>query len=413
MKRSICLFEDAKLENLLPLVFLRPVYELRCGILTLREKVVHYFPTAKIALHTRKMLHNAVQERNPKLNVNNYPDEDLLLINGRLLIEKNIAKEIKKLEVDTVLRCEEDVVAANVSSRLIRKILTGDSEYPAFECQDLSTKETQAKLFKYPWEIVNENGKQITADYQMLVREEIILKKFPSVEYTNKKEIFVAKDARIDPFVHIDASKGPVYISKNAHIMSHSFIQGPVFIGEGSIIKAHAVIYHDTSIGEVCKVGGEVEASIIHSYSNKQHDGFLGHAYLGSWVNIGASTNNSDLKNNYGNVSVLIKGKSIDSKSQFVGLILGDHSKTAINTMFNTGTVAGIACNIFGAGFPKRYIPSFSWGGSESIQNYEIERCIEVARLVIERRKLNLTQAEEELLRAVYELTKQERESFE
>ncbi|MDP2038950.1 MAG: glucose-1-phosphate thymidylyltransferase, partial [Ignavibacteria bacterium] len=217
------------------------------------------------------------------------------------------------------------------------------------------------------------------------------------------------KDAKIDPFVHLDASQGPIYISKNAHVMSHSLIQGPAFIGEDSVVKAHAAIYHDTSVGEVCKVGGEIEASIIHSYSNKQHEGFLGHAYLGSWVNLGASTNNSDLKNNYSSVSVLIKGKNVDTHSQFVGLIMGDHSKTAINTMFNTGTIAGVSCNIFGAGFPARYIPSFSWGGTDFLRNYDIEKCIEVARIVYSRRKLQLTQAEEELLRAVYEATKHEK----
>jgi UDP-N-acetylglucosamine diphosphorylase/glucosamine-1-phosphate N-acetyltransferase len=186
-------------------------------------------------------------------------------------------------------------------------------------------------------------------------------------------------------------------------------IQGPAFIGKGSVVKAHSSIYHDTSIGEVCKVGGEIEATIIHSYTNKQHDGFLGHSYIGSWVNLGASTNNSDLKNNYSSVSVLIKGKNVDTKSQFVGLIMGDHSKTAINTMFNTGTIVGVSSNIFGSGFPPRYIPSFSWGGSDFIRNYDIEKCLEVARVVLGRRKIQLTQAEEELLRDVYEMTKHEK----
>ncbi|MDP3583263.1 MAG: GlmU family protein [Ignavibacteria bacterium] len=409
MKKSICVFEDEKFENLLPIVFLHPVYDLLCGILTLREKVMHNFPSYKLILHTRKILHNAVQERNPKLNVNNFSDEDILFINGRLLIDKAIAKEIKKLETNEILKSNNDIVAANVSNNSLQSIFRDNSEFLHFENVEFFEKQITAKLFVYPWELVNENGNQIRADYSLLVREEIILKKFPLVEYTNKKEIFMAKDAKIDPFVHLDASQGPIYISKNAHVMSHSLIQGPAFIGEDSVVKAHAAIYHDTSVGEVCKVGGEIEASIIHSYSNKQHEGFLGHAYLGSWVNLGASTNNSDLKNNYSSVSVLIKGKNVDTHSQFVGLIMGDHSKTAINTMFNTGTIAGVSCNIFGAGFPARYIPSFSWGGTDFLRNYDIEKCIEVARIVYSRRKLQLTQAEEELLRAVYEATKHEK----
>lgn len=409
MKKSICLFEDQKFENLLPLTFLRPVYGLRCGILTLQEKLSQYFPSAKLILHTRKILHNAVQERNPKLNVNNFGDEDVLFINGRLLLDKAVVKEIKKLELDSILKYNDDIVAANISQANLNSIFREDSEFLFFENTGLAEKETAAKFITYPWELVNENGNQIRSDYDMLVREEVILKKFPYVEYSNKKEIFVAKHAKIDPFVHLDASLGPIYISKGAHLMSHTLVQGPAFIGEDSVVKSHAAVYHDTSIGEVCKVGGEIESSIIHSYSNKQHEGFLGHAYLGSWVNIGASTNNSDLKNNYSSVSVIIKGNLVDTKSQFVGLTMGDHSKTAINTMFNTGTIVGVACNIFGSGFPERCIPSFSWGGSDSLRNYEIEKCVEVARIVLSRRKLQLSQAEEELLRSVYEVTMQEK----
>ncbi|KAF0153431.1 MAG: glucose-1-phosphate thymidylyltransferase-like protein [Ignavibacteria bacterium] len=409
MKKNICLFEDEKYENLLPLAFTRPVYDLRCGILTLREKLSYHLPNIKFCLHTRKILHNSVQERNPKFSVNYYGSEDILFINGRLLIDKQTAKEIKKLELNYALTCSGEIIAANVTSNLVEQLFSDDSEFIRFERIKLNSKEISAKLICYPWNLVNENGNQIKSDYSLLVKESATSKKHSSVEYSNKKEIYVARGAKINPFVHLDASDGPIYISKGVHIMSHSLIQGPVFIGEDTVVKAHASIYHDTSIGEVCKVGGEIEASIIHSHSNKQHEGFLGHAYLGSWINLGASTNNSDLKNNYSSVSVLIKGKNVDTKSQFVGLIMGDHSKTAINTMFNTGTIVGVSCNIFGAGFPARYIPSFSWGGSDFLRNYDIEKCIEVARVVFGRRKILLTYAEEELLRNVYELTKHEK----
>jgi UDP-N-acetylglucosamine diphosphorylase/glucosamine-1-phosphate N-acetyltransferase len=160
----------------------------------------------------------------------------------------------------------------------------------------------------------------------------------------------------------------------------------------------------------MCKVGGEVEESVIHSYSNKQHDGFLGHAYLGMWVNLGADTNNSDLKNNYGNVKVVINGRLVDSGSMFVGLTMGDHSKSGINTMFNTGTVVGVSSNVFGAGFPPKFVPSFSWGGSDGQETYELEKSLAVARRVMARRKVTLSAAEESLFRTVFELTRWERE---
>ncbi len=409
MKKSICIFEDQKFETLLPLVYLRPVYDLRCGILTLREKIKQHFSTSTLILHTRKSLHNSVQEKNPKLNVNFFADEDTLFINGRLLIDKAIAKEIKKIELNSVLISQKGVIAAYIDANHLNDVVSNKNDFLNFDSIGLTVKEANAKFISYPWDLVNENGNQIRIDYNAIVKEAGLLKKYSFVEYTNRKEIFIAKEVKIDPFVHLDATYGPIYIAKNVRINSHTLIQGPVFIGEGSTVKAHAAIYHDTSIGEYCKVGGEIEASIILSFSNKQHDGFLGHAYLGSWVNLGASTNNSDLKNNYGNISVLIKGKNVDTKSQFVGLIMGDHSKTAINTMFNTGTIVGVSCNVFGAGFPPRYIPSFSWGGSDFLRNYDIEKCLEVANIVLPRRKQQLTQADEELLRTVYELTRNEK----
>jgi UDP-N-acetylglucosamine diphosphorylase / glucose-1-phosphate thymidylyltransferase / UDP-N-acetylgalactosamine diphosphorylase / glucosamine-1-phosphate N-acetyltransferase / galactosamine-1-phosphate N-acetyltransferase len=413
MKKTICIFEDEEFNNLLPLVYTRPVYELRCGILTLREKITHYFNNSKFILHTRKYLNDAVKEREPKYIINQLGNENVLFINGRLLINKNTVKQLNKLNVNTIMySASGSVAAANISADNIKNLLHPDYEFLQFNTlKELSKIESNFNLINYPWDLVNANGSEIENDFDLLLKiiSSINLKKYPGVQFKNKKNIFLAKDVIIDPFVFIDAANGPVFIGKNAQIMSHSFIQGPVFIGEGSIVKSHATIYNNTSIGEMCKVGGEVEASIIHSYSNKQHEGFLGHSYLGSWINIGASTNTSDLKNNYGNISVLLNGKPVETKSKFIGLIMGDHSKTAINTMFNTGTIAGVSCNIFGAGFPSRYIPSFSWGGSDFLKTYDINKCIDVARVVMSRRKIELTATEENLIRAIFELTAHER----
>jgi UDP-N-acetylglucosamine diphosphorylase/glucosamine-1-phosphate N-acetyltransferase len=225
-----------------------------------------------------------------------------------------------------------------------------------------------------------------------------------------KKNIIVEKGAVIKPGSVLDAEEGPIYIGKNVTVFPQSTIIGPACILDGSSIKVGAQIYGNTTIGPVCKVGGEVEGSIIHSYSNKQHAGFLGHSYLGSWVNLGASTNTSDLKNNYGNIKVQIGTEQIDTGLTYAGLTMGDHSKSAIGTTFNTGTVVGVCCNVFGTGFPPKYIPSFAWCGTQqSYQTYQVEKAIALARVVMARRNMELSEAEADLLREVYHGTVEDR----
>jgi len=413
MTNFICLFEDENVNNLLPLVYLRPVYDLRCGILTLREKIALNFPKTKLIFHIRNYLKNAITERYPLNRINEFDEDSILFINGRAIFNDKLERLILNLKEDFILKKANCTVAAKLSKKNISKILMSNSEFLHFNnLISVHTEEVETEFIDYPWDLINKNGKQIINDFELLAQDKKKLQnKFKSVEIINKKNVFISKGAQIDPFVVLDASGGPIYIDKNVRIMPHSYIQGPSFIGEGSTIKAHASIYHNTSIGEICKIGGEVESSVIHSYSNKQHEGFLGHAYIGSWVNIGADTNNSDLKNNYSSVEVYINGKKIDSGLQFVGLIMGDHSKTAINTMFNTGTVVGVSCNIFGSGFPAKYIPSFTWGGSDFLRTYNFEKALEVAKLAAQRRNILLSKAEGELLKKVFEITKDERVS--
>lgn len=413
MKNTICIFEDEGVVNMHPLTYLRPVYDLRCGILTLREKITLRFQKSNLILHSRDFLNEVLKERFPGNAVNNFNAENILFINGRLLFNDDIAKLISKQKNDFLLINNSHIIAARLSQNNLSIIKNDFGALLNFnELKNIPIIESDAELVEYPWHLVNNNGKEILNDYKLLRgKKKNGTNKFKSVELINRKNIFIDKNSKIDPFAVLDASNGPIFIGKNVRIMSHAVIQGPAFIGDNTIIKMHAAIYHNTSIGEVCKIGGEVEESIIHSYSNKQHEGFLGHAYLGSWVNIGASTNNSDLKNNYANVDVYINGKHMDSGSQFVGLIMGDHSKTAINTMFNTGTVVGVSCNIFGAGFPAKYIPSFTWGGSDFLRTYHISKSLEVAKLVMNRRNIELTKAEEDLINKIYEMTESERTS--
>ncbi len=412
MRTSICIFEDEGYRNLLPLTYLRPSYDLRCGILTLREKIVLRMPNRNIFLHSRKYLEACLKERYPRTPVNEYKEDNIVFINGRLIFDNQLVAQVKRMEQNSALVCDDTVVLANISVEDIKKLFDEENDLPQFEkIKKLKKNDFDARLIKYPWELVNLNGDEIKNDYEFMVKKspKINSKKIRNVEFNEKENVYLAANAEIDPFVFLDASEGPIYIDNKAHVMSHSIIQGPVFIGEDSIIKSHSSIYHNTSIGEVCKVGGEVESSIIHSYSNKQHEGFLGHSYLGSWINIGASTNNSDLKNNYSSISVLLNNKPVDTGCQLVGLIMGDHSKTAINTMFNTGTIVGVSCNIFGSGFPPRYFPSFSWGGSDFLRTYNFEKSLEAAKLVAHRRNVIISQNEIDLLKKVFEMTFNER----
>jgi len=406
----LCIFEDEKYRNLYPLILLRPVYDLRCGILTLREKIRRVFPDLDLVLHCRQYLSELVQEENPGIPVNRISGDSCLFVNGRLLPDPDFAHRID-LSWEGVYRKGDEVVCAVVKENRLTAIAPHLGDPLSLRCfEGLPVREIQAKLIEYPWHFIEKNASQIEQDFKALAgRGEIRGRIYENVSLLDRENIFIDEGAKVKPGVVIDAEGGPVYIGKNVKILPNATIEGPAFIGEGSSIKVGAKIYEGTSIGEVCKVGGEVEESIIHSYSNKQHDGFLGHSYLGQWVNIGADTNNSDLKNNYSTVKVYVNGEMIDSGSLFVGLTMGDHSKSGINTMFNTGTIVGIMSNVYGGGFPPKFIPSFAWGGAEGFVEHDLEKALETARRVMARRDRELTPALEKVIRQAFELTKSER----
>lgn len=415
MALHICLFEDEFHSRLFPLVYFRPVYNLRCGIFSLREKVQHAYPKAKLLLHCRPYLADVMRLRYPQFSVNWLPNESILFINGRAIVDKKFAKNIP-LNGDDVVYCKGNtIVAARVSGETIKNIQKRlNNSLSLSDFAGIKMQEIDATVIDYPWDLIKHNGEQIRADFAVAKKTSngVKMKKYNAVYLLNSKEIKIGEGAIIKPSVVIDAEDGPVYIGKNVTIMPFSVITGPAYIGNNTIIKAGAKIYHNTSIGPMCKVGGEVEDSIIHSYSNKQHDGFLGHSYLGSWVNLGAGTTTSDLKNNYSTVKVEINGKALDTGMQFVGLIMGDHSKTAINSAINTGTIAGVSSNIFGLGFPPKFIPSFAWGGAELFTTYSLNKALDVARKVMARRKINLSEAEEQLFKAIFDCTNEERRKF-
>lgn len=414
MNSSICIFEDEKYLNFLPLCYSRPVFDLRCGINLLKEKVFRHFKSQNKILYCRDYLVEKVKFENPKSLVNELKGDEIIFINARLLISSDLVREIKKEKDDIIYYSENSVAAAKISKKNLNVVFEKFPGILSFQELQLRSMKIKTNSLNYIWDLIKENGNQIVSDYYAIIKNQknFVGRKFDGAYLINKKEIFIGEGTKIYPTVVIDASDGPVYIGKNVTILPNSAIQGPAFIGDNSIIKMKASIYHDTSIGDVCKVGGEVEGSIIHSYSNKQHDGFLGHAYLGSFVNLGADTTNSDLKNNYSKVSVMLNNKSIDTGMQFLGLIMGDHSKTGINTMFNTGTIVGFASNIFGTGFPPKYVTSFAWGTADYFETHDLQRAMKTAEIVMGRRKIEFGSIEKKLFQKIFELTEEERKSF-
>ncbi len=415
MPSHICLFEDIYHPNLLPLVYFRPTFNLRCGILSLKEKVQYAYPKADVSLHCRSYLADYMRLRNPGHAVNDISAKECLFINGRTIVDERFAKLIPAEGESNVLYVNDDkVVAARVSGETLKRLkshLNGIFSISDFD--GLHVQQVDVKMISYPWELIKHNGDQLRADFETLKKarkRKTVAKKFPGVHILNSKNVYIGKGTVIKPGVVIDAENGPVYIGHNVHIMPFSTIIGPSYIGDHTIVKVGAKIYQDCSIGPVCKIGGEIEATILHSYSNKQHDGFLGHSYLGAWVNCGAGTVTSDLKNNYSTVKVYVNGEPVDSGMQFVGVTIGDHSKTAINSTFNTGTVIGVSSNVFGTGFPPKYVPSFSWGAAgETFTTYNIEKALNVAGKVMTRRKIDLSEQEEKLFRKIFDLTSDER----
>lgn len=404
---KVVLFEDEKYIQLLPLVYFRPVWELRCGVYLLEEKLraalkgEYYFLSRKYL----QEYYLDKQKTFPEL-----PDsEDILLVNGRWVMNAGGAVHLKELARNAALFKGDDVLAFRTSVQEAKRFLNDDVLNSGKVLLNSSLKEVPAaKVVQYPWDVIAWNGDEIKKDYGLLNKPgKIAGMIYDGVHIAGKDNVTIGETAVVKPGVVIDAENGPVWIDEGATIMPNSVLEGPLYVGKKSTIKIGAKIYENTTIGPVCKIGGEVEGSIVQGYSNKQHDGFLGHAYLGSWVNLGADTNNSDLKNNYGVIRVLVNGKPVDTGQRFVGLMMGDHSKCAINTMFNTGAIVGVNCNIFGAGMPPKFVPSFSWGGAEGLSEYNFEKTIELAKIVMGRRKIKFTDRDKMLFAAVRDLAKQ------
>jgi len=392
---NIILFDDKNRDNLLPLTFTRPIADLRTGILTIKEKWEKHLNT-NISFLTQNYLKQKFPSKIEKLNY---------VINGSIIPNKKLISEIKKLKTGQLLVKGNEPIAALLKDFRIETI---DFEHFG----DFEFIETKAEFnqIKFPWDIFRLNGEEIKNDFLLLTKRRKS-KKISTTVQTNKPEnIFLEKGAKVE-FATLVPEDGYIYIGENAEIMPGCVVKGSLAMGEHSVLKLSAKIYGPTTIGPYSKVGGEVNNSVIWGYSNKGHDGFLGNSVIGQWCNLGADTNNSNLKNNYAEVKLWNYKKKgfVKSGLQFCGLIMGDHSKCGINTMFNTGTLVGVSANIFGSGFPRNFVPSFSWGGASGFSTYKLPKVFETAELVMQRRDIELDDTEKAILEEIYKQTEEYR----
>lgn len=389
------LFDDNTRINLLPLTFTRPVADIRMGILTIREKWERVL-NVKVSSKTEDYL-------SKKFPTEFAIDTDNVWINASFCPNEKLLEEISTLQPDQVLLSSSVVIAAN----------TGNTKSFDHSSVDAFTKfesHAQAMRIENLWNIFSKNGEAIEADFDLVTKGRKSLALSSTNQVIGVENIFVEEGAKVECAI-LNALAGPIYIGKDAEIMEGSIVRGPFALCEHSALKLGAKIYGPTTIGPHSKVGGEVNNSVIIGYSNKGHDGFLGNSVLGEWCNIGADSNNSNLKNNYAEVKLwnYEKERFVNTGLTFCGLIMGDHSKCGINTMFNTGTVVGVNANIFGAGFPRNFIPSFSWGGAAGFTTYKTKDAFEVAARVMERRGLEFNEIEQNILSHIFELTEKYR----
>ncbi|MBC6990731.1 MULTISPECIES: GlmU family protein [Hymenobacter] len=394
---TVLLFDDPDIrQNLLPFTFTRPVAALRCGILTIAEKWQH---------RLRQEVHYLTE---PYLQAK-YPAGPVagaaLVINGAICPDDVLVQQIENLQPGQALFCSETLVAAHLSDASKVAELIQDGFADEKEVAEPVT------LIREVWHLFLRNGREIREDFDMLTRgrqSQPITD--PHTIVYGAENIFLEEGVKIRAAI-LNAEDGPIYLGKNSQVHEGAIIKGPLALGEGSHINAGAKMRGDNTVGPYCKVGGEVGNSILFGYSNKGHDGYLGNSVIGEWCNLGADTNTSNLKNNYAPVKIWSHARSrfVNTGQQFCGLMMGDHSKCGINTMFNTGTVVGVGANVFGAGFPRTFIPSFSWGGAAGFETFKMPKVAEVAERVMARRHLAYDAVEQGIMQHVYDATAKDR----
>lgn len=385
------LFDDSRRSNLLPLTFTRPVADIRFGILTIREKWERYLGVRTSSL-TEKYLRK-------KFPIVKQPDN--ILINGGICPNPQLVEQISKLKPNQAILKNDVVIAMHLTEHDLEK--SGSKE--SGNVNEIYTDVEFLEIANV-WDIYVLNGIALQEDFNLITKGRKSARASNAAHLINEENIFIEDGAQIGYSI-LNASTGPIYIGKNAEIMEGSMIRGPFALCDNSVVKMGAKIYGPTTVGPYSKVGGEINTSVILGYSNKAHDGFLGHSVLGEWCNLGADTNTSNLKNTYDTVRLWNYPEQtfVETGQQFCGIIMGDHSKSGINTMFNTGTVIGVSANIFGGNFQRNFISSFAWGGHSGFTTFDINKAIQVAEAVYKRRNMELTEVDKEILNHVFNIT--------
>ena len=385
------LFDGPSRNNLLPFTFTRPVADIRVGILTIREKWEFYLKTT-----TTTVTEDYLSDKYPMVEMG-----ENVMVNASYLPNLELVEMIRDLKANQAIFKDEDVIA------FFTKEAQDDIDFQDYEAIEFA--EDIIKI-ENTWDIFSKNGEAIQEDFTLITKEKTSQSIPASNNIIAPQNIFIEEGAKLE-FTTLNASKGPIYIGKNAEIMEGAIIRGPLALCENAVVKLGAKIYGPTTLGLSSKVGGEINNSVIFDNSNKGHDGFLGNSVVGEWCNLGADTNNSNLKNNYAEVRLWDYQTEGFAKTglQFCGLMMGDHSKCSINTMFNTGTVIGVSANIFGSGFPRNFVPSFSWGGNSGFTTYLTKKAFEVAGVVMARRKIEFSDQDKVILEHVFEETKKYR----
>ncbi len=384
------LFDGPHRNALLPFTFTRPVADIRIGILTIREKWEKHLGST-----TTSITEDYLSEKWPMVEM-----ENNVMINASFLPNDILVAMIKNLEVNQAIFQEDEVVAFYAKEG-------EEVDFDSFEVLEFTN---DCIKIENTWDIFQKNEVAIREDFELLTEDRYSQPIPKSVNVIAPENIFIEEGAKLE-FVTLNASTGPIYIGKNAEIMEGSVIRGPFALCESGRVKLATKVYGATTVGPHSVIGGEVNNSVLFGYSNKGHDGFLGNAVLGEWCNIGADSNNSNLKNNYEEVKLWSYETENFAKTglQFCGLMMGDHSKCGINTMFNTGTVVGVSTNIFGAGFPRNFVPSFSWGGASGFTTYLTKKAFETAKIVMARRNVEFSEEDAKILEHVFEITKKYR----
>jgi UDP-N-acetylglucosamine diphosphorylase/glucosamine-1-phosphate N-acetyltransferase len=390
---KILLFDDAGSENFLPLSYTRPVSDFLIGMLTQVQRFEIYFNTKDIdVLAYRSYL-------NDNSLTTNTGSEPTLSINSRWLVTTEEVEILQNLSKNSTIITSDGVV---LGSNVLQNSNNGSSV--------ITIEHTPHVFINYPEDIFRVNGEMLMNDFSIKTKGKVSAEVGVGNIQIGNHPIFLEEGASVNG-AFLNTNDGPIYVSANAEIMEGSMVRGPFFLGEHSALKMGAKIYGPTTIGPESKFGGEVNNCVVFGYSNKAHDGFLGNSVIGKWCNLGADTNNSNLKNNYDIVKLwdLKNGTFRSTGLQFCGLIMGDHAKAGINTMFNTGTVVGVGANVFGAGFPRNYIPSFAWGGASGFETFRLHKFFETTTKVMERRGILLTDSEKQKLKCIFDETQPNR----